>query len=50
MKTPKKIVKEKQLGFGPNLMKRINIQYLNIMLIRFSLDGMSKDYQINTAT
>jgi hypothetical protein len=44
MKTPKKIAKEKQLGFGPNLMKKINIQYLTRMLIRFSLDGMNKDY------
>jgi hypothetical protein len=50
MKTPKKTAKEKQLGFGSNLMKKINIKYLNTLLIRFSLDGMNKDCHISTAT
>jgi hypothetical protein len=47
MKTPKNFFKEKHLGFGSNLIKKINIQYLDTMLIKFSLNGMNKDYQTN---
>jgi hypothetical protein len=50
MKTLKKISKEKQLGFGSNLMKKICICDLGYGVDRLGLDGMNKDYYTNTST
>jgi hypothetical protein len=44
MKTLKKITEEKQLGFGSNLINKINIWDLDMVLIKFSLNGRNKDH------
>ncbi len=44
METFKIIAKEKRLGFASNFMKKINIQDLNMMLIKFNVNVMNKDH------
>ncbi len=50
MKTPKRIVEKKQLGFGSNLMKKYVSGIQVMVLIKLCWDGMNKDYQTNTST